>query len=352
MSASNLQSDNAILWDMVEKFLQGHFSEGPESAQLNQWNASAVREALELGLLDCALPAESGGIELALAHQITLIQAASRASAAFGCTLAVHLAVVQTFHQAGLSSQLPTINQAAKDRQQRPLLGIAVQSLFAGRVDQADQNHGDFITLLPLEQCTCLLIADRNDNALRMLTAAEMPTDNDKAFCGSGLEQLQLSQILDTVSGQSITGVSANDLLDNLQLFLAAAQTGNAHAAIEQAMAYTAERKQTGRAIQEHQNVRAILMRNAVQLNAAAAFVDHTANREDRQKGAYNLCRQSYVFSGEVAEQCCLDAIQTLGGYGYMKDYGLEKRLRDCKTMQSLCADHYFSALGIRPSVH
>jgi alkylation response protein AidB-like acyl-CoA dehydrogenase len=42
------------------------------------------------------------------------------------------------------------------------------------------------------------------------------------------------------------------------------------------------------------------------------------------------------MFSGSACEDVCLDAIQSLGGYGYMKDYGLERRLRDLKTIQSV----------------
>jgi alkylation response protein AidB-like acyl-CoA dehydrogenase len=61
---------------------------------------------------------------------------------------------------------------------------------------------------------------------------------------------------------------------------------------------------------------------------------------------AIALARRAYTFCGTAAEQVCLDAVQTLGGYGYMKDYGLEKRLRDAKSIQCLLGTYPADILG------
>jgi alkylation response protein AidB-like acyl-CoA dehydrogenase len=61
---------------------------------------------------------------------------------------------------------------------------------------------------------------------------------------------------------------------------------------------------------------------------------------------ASSLAAQAHGFCDGEAEKVCLDAVQVLGGYGYMKDYGVEKRLRDCKSLQGILGSYVADWLG------
>jgi alkylation response protein AidB-like acyl-CoA dehydrogenase len=135
--------------------------------------------------------------------------------------------------------------------------------------------------------------------------------------------------------------------LSQLKLGYAAALVGNARAATQEALRYTCERRQTGRVIIEHQGVRqkilAMEARNQAMmsflLRAALAPVDDVR---------FNLCDLLLDFVRDTAEEVCNDALQQLGGYGYMREYGLEKRLRDVKTLQALLPTRLSDWLGCR----
>jgi len=110
---------------------------------------------------------------------------------------------------------------------------------------------------------------------------------------------------------------------------------GIAQGALDYAVAYARERKQFGKSIASFQAVSHMLADMATQVEAARALVYATARMIDA--GAKNVSKESSmakVFASDVAMKVTTDAVQVLGGYGYMKEYPMEKMMRDAKITQ------------------
>ena len=122
--------------------------------------------------------------------------------------------------------------------------------------------------------------------------------------------------------------------LDESRAGVGAAAVGIARAALEAAVAYAKERKQFGKPLAQQQAIQFMLADMAMKVEAARLLVWRAACLHDQ--GLRNT-RESAIakcFAGDTAMQVSTDAVQVLGGYGYMKDYPVEKYMRDAKLHQ------------------
>jgi alkylation response protein AidB-like acyl-CoA dehydrogenase len=123
--------------------------------------------------------------------------------------------------------------------------------------------------------------------------------------------------------------------LDKSRPGVAAQALGIAAGALEEATAYSRERRQFGKPISSFQAVQFMLADMATQVEAARALVYQVARTVD--SGAKDISKVSAmckVFASDVAMKVTTDAVQVFGGYGYMKEYPVEKMMRDAKITQ------------------
>jgi len=109
---------------------------------------------------------------------------------------------------------------------------------------------------------------------------------------------------------------------------------GMARAALEIAIGYARERKSFGKFIIEHQAVGFRLADLSARLKAAEQLVLHAAARKDAGLPALTEASMAKLVASETAETVCSGAIQTLGGYGYLEEFGLAKIYRDVRVCQ------------------
>lgn len=115
---------------------------------------------------------------------------------------------------------------------------------------------------------------------------------------------------------------------------LAAIPLGIAEAALEASLSYVKQRKQFGKPIGDFQMVQEMLADMATELEAARALVYFAARKLQEGKKATREASMSKLYASEIATRSALDAIQIHGGYGYMKDFPVERMLRDAKLME------------------
>ena len=122
--------------------------------------------------------------------------------------------------------------------------------------------------------------------------------------------------------------------LDDSRAGVGAAAVGIARAALEAAVAYAKQRVQFGKPIAELQAIQFMLAEMAMKVEAARLLVWQAAYLHDQ--GCRNTKESAIAkcFAGDTAMQVSMDAVQVLGGYGYMKDYPVEKYMRDAKLHQ------------------
>jgi len=122
--------------------------------------------------------------------------------------------------------------------------------------------------------------------------------------------------------------------LEGGRIGIAAQSIGMARAAFEIARDYAHEREAFGKPIIKHQAVAFRLADMATQISAARQLMIHAAElRQAGQPGLTEAC-MAKVFASEMAEKVCSDAIQTLGGYGYLEDFEIERIYRDVRVCQ------------------
>jgi alkylation response protein AidB-like acyl-CoA dehydrogenase len=126
----------------------------------------------------------------------------------------------------------------------------------------------------------------------------------------------------------------AIETLNEGRIGIGAQMVGIARGAYEYALAYTKERKQFGQALSEFQGVQFQLAEMAVKVEAARLMVYNAARLKDAKKPFIKEAAMAKLFSSEVAEEVSSLAVNLYGGYGYVKDYPVEKYYRDCKIGQ------------------
>jgi alkylation response protein AidB-like acyl-CoA dehydrogenase len=125
--------------------------------------------------------------------------------------------------------------------------------------------------------------------------------------------------------------------LSNLEagrIGIAAQSIGMARAALEIAVAYAKERRSMGKPIIEHQAVGFRLADLAARLEAARQLVLHAASIKDTGAPCLKEASMAKLVATETAEAVCSGAIQTLGGYGYLEEFGVAKIYRDVRVCQ------------------
>jgi alkylation response protein AidB-like acyl-CoA dehydrogenase len=127
---------------------------------------------------------------------------------------------------------------------------------------------------------------------------------------------------------------AAIETLNEGRIGIGAQMVGLAQGALDYAIRYTKERKQFGKAIAEFQAVQHQLARAATEVHAARLMVYEAARRRDQRQSFLTEAAMCKIFSSEVAERVASLAVNLYGGYGFVKDYPVEKLYRDAKIGQ------------------
>jgi len=125
--------------------------------------------------------------------------------------------------------------------------------------------------------------------------------------------------------------------LDGGRLNIAACSLGGAQAALDIALAYVRERRAFGRAVADFQATQFRLAEMATELEAARSFLWRAcAKLDSRAPDATAFCAMAKRFVTDTAHKVADDALQLLGGYGYLAEYGIEKIVRDLRVHRIL----------------
>ncbi|KMS81664.1 acyl-CoA dehydrogenase [Streptomyces leeuwenhoekii] len=156
---------------------------------------------------------------------------------------------------------------------------------------------------------------------------------------GSPTREVYLDNVripADRMIGAEGTGfATAMKTLDHTRITIAAQALGIAQGALDYAKGYVKERKQFGKPIADFQGIQFMLADMAMKISAARALTYQAAAASER--GDADLTYQGAAakcFASDVAMEVTTDAVQLLGGYGYTRDYPVERMMRDAKITQ------------------
>jgi alkylation response protein AidB-like acyl-CoA dehydrogenase len=187
--------------------------------------------------------------------------------------------------------------------------------------DQASRSHG--ISAFVIERGTPGYRLGKKENKLGMRSSAtgEVVLEN----CLLGARQLL------GVEGEGF--IDSLRILDGGRISIAALSVGIAQGAYEASLRYAKQRKQFGKPISEFQAIQHKLADMATQIEAARLLTLQAAWLKDEGKTVTRQSAMAKLFASEIAVEVCGEALQVHGGYGFIKDYPVEKFYRDVKLM-------------------
>lgn len=124
---------------------------------------------------------------------------------------------------------------------------------------------------------------------------------------------------------------NAMKTLDVGRIGVSAQSIGVAQGALDEAVKYAKERKQFGKRIGDHQAIGFMLADMATKLEAAKLLVYQAAYLKDTNQDASKAASMAKYFASEACNEICAKALQIHGGYGFIKDYKIERMYRDCR---------------------
>jgi alkylation response protein AidB-like acyl-CoA dehydrogenase len=177
-----------------------------------------------------------------------------------------------------------------------------------------------------------------------LLTPADAPglsvgaPERKMGFKGSTTAQVRFDDTriaADRLMGEQGQGFKiALAALDGGRLGIAACAVGLAQAALDVSLSYARQREQFGRPILEFQGLSFLVADMATQVEAARALYLAAARRRDRGEAFGKQAAMAKLFCTDAAMRVTTDAVQVLGGYGYVEDYPVERYMREAKALQ------------------
>jgi len=125
--------------------------------------------------------------------------------------------------------------------------------------------------------------------------------------------------------------VQAMKILEGGRISIAALSVGLAQGCLDASIKYSSERKQFGKHLHEFQGIQFKLAEMATNIEAARLLTFRAAMRKDKGESMIKEAAMAKLFASEIAEKASSEAVQIFGGYGFIKDYPVEKFYRDVK---------------------
>jgi hypothetical protein len=317
-----------------------------------------MRALGELGLLGMMVPAAYGGAEAGPIALALALREIARGDAAVGVTMSVTNMVAETLARFG--------TEAARQRYlPRLCSGEAVAGAFALSEPQAGSDPAAMTTTVERDgaggycirgnkmwttsgdRAGVLLVAARNGASLGRAGYSTLVLEQgtpglipgrheDKAgLRGSSTVALTLDDVVvpaDALVGNEGDGLKvALTALGGGRIGIAAQALGIARAAFDVACAYVRERRQFNRPLGDFQAVRFALADSAVALDAGWLLTLAAAWRKQQGLPFSRQAAEAKLFATERANEICDRAVQVLGGYGYTRDFPVERHFRDVR---------------------
>ena len=356
-----LSAEQEMIRDAVRAFAQAEL--WPHAAQWDKEHTfpkSALRGLAELGAYGICVPQDFGGAGLdymSLALVLEEIAAGDGGTSTIisvtNCPVnAILLRYGSPQQKKSWLEPLAQGNMLGAFCLTEPQVGSDASALATTALRQGDSyvlnGVKQFITSGKHGDVAIVIAVTDKSAGKRGMSAFLVPT-NSPGYVVARLEdklgqhssdtaQIQLDQCrvpIDNLIGREGEGYGiALGALEGGRIGIAAQSIGMARSALEVALAYAKDRQSFGTAIFNHQAVGFRLADCATELEAARQLTWHAASLRDAGRACLKEAAMAKLFASEMAERVCSAALQTLGGYGYLQDFPLERIYRDVRVCQ------------------
>jgi alkylation response protein AidB-like acyl-CoA dehydrogenase len=352
-----LSEEEQIFKQTIRDFAEREIA--PRSAKMDQqghYDPEIVPMLFELGVMAVETPEELGGAGGSFFLSVLAVEELSRVDAAVGVLVDVQNTLVTNavLRFAGDELRARVLRKMAAGTVGAYALSEAAAGSDAFALQARAVQDGDHFVLNGRklwitnagEAGIFLIMANANPEAgYKGITSFIVERDFEGFEVGKKENKLGIRAsstcelILDDVRvpkenvvGEVGKGYKiAIETLNEGRIGIGAQMVGTAQGALDDALSYTAERRQFGKAIGEFQGVQFELARMATEVEAARLMVYNAARLKDAGKPFLTEAAMAKLFSSEVAERVTSSAVELLGGVGYTKEYPAERRYRDAK---------------------
>jgi len=340
--------------DFAAREIAPHVAEWDETAEFPM---EVVKKLGAMGLLGVIVPTEYGGAGLGYVDYVLAIEELSAIDGSLGLTVAAH-------NSLGTNHIFLTGNEVQKRRYvprlasgewlaawaiTEPGSGSDASSARTTAVKRGDRyvlnGNKTFITNGRYADVAVVIAVTDKSKGTHGLSAfvVEKGTKGfrpGKKESKLGLRASDTSELIfedceipeENLLGTEGEGfIDAMRVLDGGRISIAALSLGIARGALDAALKYVKERRQFGKAIAEFQGIQWKLADMATELDAARLLTQRAAVLKDAGRKVTRESSMAKLFASEVAVRICNEAVQLFGGYGFIKDYPVEKFYRDVK---------------------
>ena len=356
-----LNEEQLELQEMVREFVEKEIT--PYAAEMDAENHMCdglIDKANEMGLLNVIVPEELDGPGLDSISVATIYEELGKGCAGVATSLAANsLATVPVLlagtdeqkkmycdilNNGGLAAFALTEPGAGSDAG-----GVSTRAVHNKEEGTYTLNGTKmFITNGGLAEIFLVFANTRKTGGIRGLTAFIVPKDtpgfsvgkkeNKMGIRPSNTTELVLQDVVIPESyrvGREGEGFRiAMNTLDSARPFVGAVSVGIAQAALDCAVKYAKERRQFGQPIASFQMVQGMLADMAMKVETARLMVQKACWMRDQGMEFSKEAAMAKCYAADTAMQVTTDAVQVMGGYGYTKEYPVEKMMRDAKIMQ------------------
>jgi len=354
---STLSEDEQMFRASVREFAEGELRPRVEEMDAHaKLDPALIKQCFDLGLMGIETPEEFGGAGSSFFTAIIAVEELSRIDASVGVFVDVQNTLVNNalIHWGTQSQKEKYLTQLAGEKVGAYALSEAGSGSDAFAMQTRAVDKGDHYLLNGQK----LWITNGNEAEIFVLFANANPEAGyrgitafiiEKGFAGFtvgkkenklGIRASSTTELIledcqvpkENVLGEVGKGYKTSiETLNEGRIGIGAQMIGIARGALDAAVAYTSERQQFGKSINQFQGVQFQLAEMATDLEAARLMVYNAARMKDAGINFVKEAAMAKLYSSRAAERIASKAIELYGGYGYVKDYPVEKYWRDSK---------------------
>jgi len=355
---TELSENQLIIKDTIRDFAENnirpvvmHYDESQE------FPSDVIKQLGELGFLGILVPEELGGAALGYLDFVIIIEELAKVDPSIALSVAAHNGLctnhILTFADNNLKQKYIPDLAAGNKIGMWALTESSSGSDAAGMSTSAIKKDGNYIvngskTFITHgtvgETAVILAVTDKNKNKKGIsafVAEASMhgflkgKKENKLGMRASDTTQIAFENL--TIPEENLLGkegegfVQAMKILEGGRISIAALSLGLAQGALTASINYSKERKAFGKSIAEYQGIQFKLAQMQTEIEAARLLTYRAASLKDKGETVTREAAIAKLFASEIAEKAASEAVQIFGGYGFIKDYPVEKFYRDVK---------------------
>ncbi|MGA1847038.1 acyl-CoA dehydrogenase family protein [Deferribacter abyssi] len=356
-----LKDEDKLVQEVAQNFAQKVLKPAAKQIDEEEKIPEHILDQLrELGFFGVCMPEELGGAGLSFLSYVLIIKEISKACASTGVMLAVHNSLTcASINKFGTKKQkeyflkklisgekigcfMLTEPEAGSDAANISTKVEKINDKYiinGGKIFVTNGGYKGYGVLFATHDKSMrhkgisAFIVDLTENGVNIVRNEKKMGLHGSYTTVISFNNLELSK--ENLLGEEKNGWPiAMFLLDASRITIAAQALGIAEGAFEEALLYSNTRKQFGKKICEFEAIKFKLADMALRIEASKHLICHAAWLEDSGKTPIKEASMAKIFASETANFVTKEAIQIFGGYGYIKDYGIERYFRDAKVTE------------------